>query len=122
VDACAQQLLTSFGLRSLSPNHPLYRGKYGGDQLQRDSAYHQGTVWGWLIGSFVLAHFDVYKDPAQAAELLAPMAHHILAGGVGSLGEIFEGDDPFEPRGCTAQAWTVAEVLRAWLAINSTGG
>lgn len=122
VDACAQHLLTSFGLRSLSPHHPLYRGKYGGDQLQRDSAYHEGTVWGWLIGPFVLAHFDVYKDPAQAAELLAPMAHHILAGGVGSLGEIFEGDDPFEPRGCTAQAWTVAEVLRAWLAINSTGG
>ncbi|MGL5064546.1 MAG: amylo-alpha-1,6-glucosidase [Microcoleus sp.] len=122
VDACAQHLLTSFGLRSLSPDHPLYRGKYGGDQLQRDSAYHQGTVWGWPIGSFVLAHLDVYKDPAQAAELLAPMAHHILAGGVGSLGEIFEGDDPFESRGCTAQAWTVAEVLRAWLAINSTGG
>ncbi|NJL66333.1 MAG: glycogen debranching protein [Microcoleus sp. SM1_3_4] len=122
VDACAQDLLTSFGLRSLSPHHPLYRGKYGGDQLQRDSAYHQGTVWGWLIGSFVLAHLDVYKNPVQAAELLAPMAHHILAGGVGSLGEIFEGDDPFEPRGCTAQAWTVAEVLRAWLAINSNEG
>ncbi|MCU0540698.1 MAG: amylo-alpha-1,6-glucosidase [Oscillatoriaceae cyanobacterium Prado104] len=122
VDACAQHLLTSFGLRSLSPNHPLYRGKYGGDQLQRDSAYHQGTVWGWPIGSFVLAYLDVYKDPAQANELLAPMAHHILAGGVGSLGEIFEGNDPFEPRGCTAQAWTVAEVLRAWLAINGTGG
>jgi predicted glycogen debranching enzyme len=122
VDACAQQLLTSVGLRSLSPEHPQYRGEYGGDQLQRDRAYHQGTVWGWSIGPFVLAHLQVYKDPAQARELLEPMAHHLLAGGVGSLGEIFEGDAPHSPRGCTAQAWTVAEVLRAWLAIERTGG
>ncbi|MEG3846980.1 amylo-alpha-1,6-glucosidase [Microcoleus sp. herbarium19] len=122
VDSCAQQLLTSFGLRSLSPEHPQYRGEYGGDQLQRDRAYHQGTVWGWPIGAFVLAHLDVYKNPAQAREFLAPMAHHLLAGGVGSLGEIFEGDAPHSPRGCTAQAWTVAEVLRAWLAIQRTDG
>ncbi|MCC3404801.1 MAG: glycogen debranching enzyme family protein [Microcoleus sp. PH2017_10_PVI_O_A] len=121
VDACAQGLLTSHGLRSLSPQHPQYRGTYGGDQLQRDSAYHQGTVWGWPIGAFVLAHLHVYKDPAQAREFLEPMSHHITAGGVGSLGEIFEGDAPHSPRGCTAQAWTVAEVLRAWLAINNVG-
>ncbi|WP_293349620.1 MULTISPECIES: amylo-alpha-1,6-glucosidase [unclassified Microcoleus] len=119
VDACAQGLLTSHGLRSLSPQHPQYRGAYEGDQLQRDSAYHQGTAWGWLIGPFVLAHLHVYKDPAQARQFLAPMAHHITAGGVGSLGEIFEGDAPHSPRGCTAQAWTVAEVLRAWLAVDS---
>jgi len=122
VDACAQQLLTSVGLRSLSPEHPQFQGEYGGDQLQRDRAYHQGTVWGWLIGPFVLAHLHVYKDPAQALEFLEPMAHHIFAGGVGSLGEIFEGDAPHSPRGCTAQAWTVAEVLRAWLAIKRTDG
>ena len=122
VDACAQQLLTSFGLRSLSPEDAQYRGEYGGDQLQRDRAYHQGTVWGWLIGAFVLAHLDVYKNPAQARQFLTPMAHHILAGGVGSLGEVFEGDAPHSPRGCTAQAWTVAEVLRAWLAIQRTDG
>jgi glycogen debranching enzyme len=121
VDACAERLLTSHGLRSLSPQHPQYRGGYGGDQLQRDSAYHQGTAWGWLIGPFVLAHLHVYKNPAQAREFLEPMAHHITAGGVGSLSEIFEGDAPHSPRGCTAQAWTVAEVLRAWLAINSMG-
>ena len=119
VDACASGLLTSHGLRSLSPQHPQYRATYEGDQLQRDSAYHQGTAWGWLIGPFVLAHFHVYKDPRQAREFLAPMAHHIRSGGVGSLGEIFEGDAPHSPRGCTAQAWTVAEVLRAWLAINN---
>ncbi len=89
--------------------------------MQRDSAYHQGTAWGWLIGPFVLAHLHVYKDPAQAREFLEPMAHHIRGGGVGSLGEIFEGDAPHSPRGCTAQAWTVAEVLRAWLAINTVG-
>ncbi|MCW6050192.1 glycogen debranching protein, partial [Lyngbya sp. CCAP 1446/10] len=121
VDGCAEGLLTSHGLRSLSPQHPQYRATYGGDQLQRDSAYHQGTAWGWLIGPFVLAHLHVYKDPAQAREFLAPMAHHIMASGVGSLGEIFEGDAPHSPRGCTAQAWTVAEVLRAWLAINTMG-
>jgi len=122
VDACAQQLLTSVGLRSLSPEDAQYRGEYAGDLLQRDRAYHQGTVWGWLMGPFVLAHLDVYKDPAQARELLEPMAHHLLAGGIGSLGEIFDGDAPHSPRGCTAQAWTVAEVLRAWLAIQNTGG
>ncbi len=122
VDACDQQLLTSVGLRSLSPEDAEYLGKYGGDQLQRDRAYHQGTVWGWLIGPFVLAHLDVYKDPVQAREFLQPMAHNILAGGVGSLGEIFEGDAPHSPRGCIAQAWTVAQVLRAWLAIHRTDG
>ncbi|WP_293132465.1 amylo-alpha-1,6-glucosidase [Microcoleus sp. bin38.metabat.b11b12b14.051] len=119
VDACASGLLTSHGLRSLSPQHPQYRATYEGDPLQRDSAYHQGTAWGWLMGPFVLAHLHVYKDPKQAREFLEPMAHHIRAGGVGSLGEIFEGDAPHSPRGCTAQAWTVAEVLRAWLAINN---
>jgi len=121
VDACAEGLLTSHGLRSLSPEHPQYCGVYAGDQLQRDRAYHQGTVWGWLMGPFVLAHLHVYKDPAQAREFLAPMVHHIKSGGVGSLSEIFEGDAPHSPRGCTAQAWTVAEVLRAWLAINTVG-
>jgi predicted glycogen debranching enzyme len=116
VEACGRMLLTSHGLRSLSPDHPLYQGHYGGDQRQRDGAYHQGTVWGWLLGPFVLAHLRVYGNPAQARQFLEPMANHLSAHGLGSLSEIFDGDAPMTPRGCIAQAWTVAEVLRAWLA------
>ncbi|MEH2026946.1 amylo-alpha-1,6-glucosidase [Nostoc sp.] len=116
VEACGQMLLTSHGLRSLAPDHPRYQGKYGGNQYQRDRAYHQGTVWGWLLGPFVLAHLRVYKNPEQARQFLEPMANHLKAHGLGSLSEIFDGDAPMTPRGCIAQAWTVAEVLRAWLA------
>jgi predicted glycogen debranching enzyme len=114
VDVCAQTLLTSYGLRSLSPTDLHYRGHYGGDQLQRDGAYHQGTVWGWLIGPFVQAHYRVYQDAAIAQSFLAPMADHLRAHCVGSLSEIFDGDAPITPRGAFAQAWSVAEVLRVW--------
>jgi predicted glycogen debranching enzyme len=114
VDACAQNLLTSHGLRSLSPHHPQYHAHYGGNQLERDGAYHQGTVWGWLLGPFVQAHLRVYNNPTQARQFLAPMANHLAAHGVGSLSEIFDGDAPMTPRGCIAQAWTVAEVLNTW--------
>lgn len=116
VDVCARSLLTSHGLRSLAADHPNYRGTYGGNPYQRDSAYHQGTVWGWLLGPFVTAHLRVYGDPIRARQFLEPMANHLLAHGVGSLSEIFDGDAPMLPRGCIAQAWTVAEVLRAWVA------
>ena len=116
VDACARHLLTSHGLRSLAPDDPRYIGHYGGGPRERDAAYHQGTVWGWLLGPFVLAHLRVYNDPTQAASFLGPMAHHLTAHGLGSASEIFDGDAPFTPRGCIAQAWTVAEVLRAWTA------
>jgi predicted glycogen debranching enzyme len=115
VDACGRALLTSYGLRSLAPDHPSYQGHYGGDPLQRDGAYHQGTVWGWLLGPFVLAHLRVYGDPVQTRQFLEPMADHLFAHGMGSLSEIFDGDAPMTPRGCIAQAWTVAEVLRAWI-------
>ncbi len=118
VEACATHLLTSYGLRSLAPGDPRYQGHYGGDQRSRDGAYHQGTVWGWLMGPFVLAHLRIYKDPQKALALLDPMADHLLAHGVGSLSEIFDGDAPMTPRGCIAQAWTVAEVLRAWTTIQ----
>ncbi|WP_072621193.1 amylo-alpha-1,6-glucosidase [Spirulina major] len=114
VDTVARSLLTSHGLRSLAPNHPDYVGIYGGDRLQRDGSYHQGTVWGWLLGHYVQAHLAVYGDRAQAQALLTPMLHHLNAACVGSLSEIFDGDAPFTPRGAIAQAWTVAEVLRVW--------
>jgi predicted glycogen debranching enzyme len=116
VETCSRMLLTSHGLRSLSPDHFQYQGHYGGNQLQRDGAYHQGTVWGWLLGAFVLAHLRVYGDRAQAREFLEPMVNHLYSHGLGSLSEIFDGDAPMTPRGCIAQAWTVAEVLRATLA------
>ena len=114
VDACARHLLTSYGLRSLAPGHPQYQGRYGGDQWRRDGAYHQGTVWAWLLGPFALAHFKVYGDAAAARSFLEPLAQHLRDYGVGSIAEIFDGDAPFAPRGCIAQAWSVAETLRAW--------
>ncbi|MEH2196119.1 MAG: amylo-alpha-1,6-glucosidase [Nostoc sp.] len=119
VEVCGRSLVTSYGLRSLALDHPQYKGKYGGNQYQRDGAYHQGTVWGWLLGPFVLAHLRVYKNPEQARQFLEPMANHLTAYGLGSLSEIFDGDAPMTARGCIAQAWTVAEVLRAWLATES---
>jgi predicted glycogen debranching enzyme len=117
VDICARELLTSHGLRSLEANHPDYQGHYGGNPLQRDGAYHQGTVWGWSIGHFVQAHLKVYQKPIVAKSFLLPMANHLQAGCVGSLSEIFDGDAPFQTRGAFAQAWTVAEVLRVWLLV-----
>jgi len=116
VDICAQHLLTSYGLRSLAPEERGYRGRYEGGQRERDGAYHQGTVWGWLIGPFVLAHLRVYGDAKAAAGFLNPLEEQIYSAGVGTLSEIFDGDAPFTPRGCIAQAWTVGEVMRAWRA------
>jgi glycogen debranching enzyme len=119
VDCCAQQLLTSHGMRSLAPSHPDYTGVYGGDRVKRDGSYHQGTTWGWLIGPFIQAHLKVYKDPAIARQFLAPLIHHLQGGCVGTLSEIFDGDTPFTPRGAFAQAWSVAEVLRLWQMIET---
>ena len=115
VDACGRHLVTAHGLRSLSADDKAYIGHYGGDRYKRDGAYHQGTVWGWLIGPFVSAHLRVYKDKIAARSYLESLLqHHIRAHAVGSLSEIFDGDAPFAPRGCVAQAWSVAEVLRTW--------
>lgn len=119
VDACAHALLTSHGLRSLAPTDPAFRGFYGGDQAHRDAAYHQGTVWAWLIGPFVDAHLRVYRDPVAARRFLLPFADHLNAAGLGSVSEVFDGDAPFSPKGCIAQAWGVAEVLRAFARIES---
>ena len=118
VDKVEEKLLTPFGLRSLSPEHPDYVGIYGGNQLKRDGSYHQGTTWSWLIGHFVQAHLKVYQNPQLARSFLEPMANHLQDGCIGSISEIFDGDPPFTPRGCFAQAWSVAEVLRGWLISN----
>jgi predicted glycogen debranching enzyme len=118
VDVVGQQLLTSHGLRSLAASEPGYKGKYTGNPRERDSAYHQGTVWGWLLGPFALAHFRVYKNRGAAQSFLEPLGRTVYAGGLGSIGEICGGDPPFPAAGCIAQAWSVAETLRAWGYLN----
>ncbi len=118
VDAVGRVLLTSYGLRSLSPDDPAYRGTYIGNQYQRDTSYHQGPVWTWLLGAFVEAHYHAYGDPAAALALLAPCADHLRDAGLGTVSEILDGDPPHLPRGCIAQAWGVAEILRMWRQLN----
>ena len=118
LDACGRMLFTPHGVRSLTPDDSQYKGHYGGDQFKRDSAYHQGTVWGWLIGPFALAYSRTYNDPDKALQFLEPMAYHLHMSGMGSISEIFDGAAPNHPRGCIAQAWSVAEVLRTWVEIT----
>jgi predicted glycogen debranching enzyme len=109
------RLLTPVGLRSLSPDHPEYRSVYRGDLPSRDGAYHQGTVWGWLIGPYVEAYLRVNPDDLEGARrLLDGLIAHLDDFGVGSIAEIFDAEPPFHARGCIAQAWSVAEVLRCW--------
>ena len=112
VDACRASLLTPLGLRTLGPDEPGYRGRYGGGPVERDGAYHQGTVWPWLIGPFVDAHRRVYDDPNAIERMLEPLIAHLDEYGVGSIAECAEGDPPHDPRATIAQAWSVAEVLR----------
>ena len=111
------ELLTPFGLRSLAPSDPQYRGRYEGDQQHRDSAYHQGTVWPWLMGPFITAYVQVngrsQKARRQAAQWLSAFQDHLREAGLGQVSEIFDGDAPHRPRGCIAQAWSVAELLLA---------
>jgi predicted glycogen debranching enzyme len=114
VDTLGRELLTSFGLRSLGPSEPGYMGRYAGGPRERDSAYHQGTAWAWLLGPYALAHYKVYGDRAAAQSFLEPLGRSIYSAGLGSISEIFGGDAPFPPAGCFAQAWSVAEVLRVW--------
>ena len=113
VQIVRDRLLTPVGLRSLAPDHPDYKPKYFGDLRSRDAAYHQGTVWAWLIGPFVDAWLKVYPDDLHGARRLLDGFHeHLTEACVGSISEIFDADPPFVPRGCVAQAWSVAEVLR----------
>ena len=114
------RLLTPFGLRSLAPGHPDYKSKYWGDLRSRDAAYHQGTVWAWLIGPFVDAWLKVHPgDRRSARAFLDAFDTHLSDACVGSISEIFDADAPYTPRGCIAQAWSVAEVLRSL--VNTRG-
>ena len=115
-----RELLTPFGLRSLSMKNKGYIGHYGGDQYSRDVAYHQGTVWAWLLGPFITAYINVNGRSREAKEfaegLLSGFLHdHLWDAGLGTISEIFDGDPPHHPRGCIAQAWSVAEILRAYV-------
>jgi len=118
VDVCARHLWTPVGLRSLAASDPRYIGVYGGGQRERDGAYHQGTVWSWLLGPFVSAHYRAYGDASAALRYLDGVAGHLREGCIGQISEIFDGDAPGAPRGCFAQAWGVAELLRTWSEIN----
>ena len=111
-----ERLLTPVGLRSLAPGHSDYKPKYDGDLRARDAAYHQGTVWAWLIGPFIDAWLCVHPDdPAGAHRFLQGFVPHLAEFGVGSIAEVFDAEEPYLPRGCIAQAWSVAEVLRCWV-------
>ena len=114
VDEVAAVLLTPYGLRTLAPGSPDYHPHYGpGDQATRDGAYHQGTVWPWLLGAFADAHLQVYGDKAKTRALLDTLlTRGLTVAGVGTLPEIFDAEPPFAPNGCIAQAWSVAELLR----------
>jgi glycogen debranching enzyme len=116
VEIVRERLLTPVGLRSLAPEHPNYKSKYFGDLRARDAAYHQGTVWAWLIGPFVDAWLKVHPDDgAGAHRLLEGFNAHLNEACIGSISEIFDAEEPYIPRGCVSQAWSVAEVLRCWV-------
>ncbi len=110
----AAALLTSCGLRSLAPGEPEYHGCYEGGIAERDGGYHHGPVWAWLLGPYALAHYRVHGDAAAAQRLLRPLGDHLSDAGLGQVSEIFDGDPPHTPRGCPAQAWSVACALEAW--------
>lgn len=114
VAVVGRELLTTYGLRSLAPGDPTYHGDCAGDQPHRDEAYHQGTAWTWLLGAYAEAHYRTYHDRVALAELLRPIEAHLRDAGLGTISEIFAGDPPHAPRGCIAQAWSVAEILRVW--------
>jgi predicted glycogen debranching enzyme len=117
------QLLTPVGLRSLAPSDPNYKPTYDGDLRARDAAYHQGTVWAWLIGPFVDAwHRTFPEDQTGPREFLAGFVNEMEGSGIGTINEIFDAEPPYTPRGCIAQAWSVAEVLRAWRSLDRTPG
>jgi predicted glycogen debranching enzyme len=121
MEVVRERLLTPVGLRSLAPGHADFKAKYYGDLRSRDAAYHQGTVWAWLIGPFTDSYLKVYPgDRAGARRFLEGFGRHLDEACVGSISEIFDAEEPYTPRGCVAQAWSVAEVLRCW--VETAGG
>jgi predicted glycogen debranching enzyme len=119
VDTCARTLVTSYGLRSLAPNSSEYIGHYAGGRVERDGAYHQGTVWAWLLGPFAEAHFRVYGNAERARSFLRPLSGQLREACIGSISEIFDGEAPHRAQGCFAQAWSVSETLRVWMALGN---
>jgi predicted glycogen debranching enzyme len=116
VDVAERELLTPVGLRSLSPKHPDYKPLYGGDLRSRDGAYHQGTVWAWLIGPFIDAWLKVHpQDKPTARKFLDRFPESMNENGIGTISEVFDAREPHSAGGCIAQAWSVAEVLRSWV-------
>ena len=116
IDVVEKKLVTSVGLRTLSPDDPEYKPIYGGDLRSRDGAYHQGTVWAWLIGPFVDAWLKMHPhDRSTGRKFLDRFPEHLNDAGIGTISEVFDAREPHLAGGCIAQAWSVAEVLRAWL-------
>ena len=119
VRALTEKLTTPYGLRTLSPDDPAYRGRYEGDPWSRDGAYHQGTVWPWLLGPYLSAYLVLGNRSEEAKravrELVRPLIEHLGQAGLGTISEVFDGDEPQRPGGCPAQAWSVAELLRVWV-------
>ena len=119
VERVENDLLTPFGLRTLSPENPLYKGHYTGDAIARDTAYHNGTVWPWLLGAYVTAYRKVHNYSKESLvdmrALLQGFEMHLETAGIGTISEIFDGNYPYSPNGCISQAWSVAEVLRAYV-------
>jgi predicted glycogen debranching enzyme len=119
VEVVGRELAVPLGLRSLAPSDPAYRPRFQGDRRFRDAGYHQGTVWTWLIGPYAEAVASVH-GPAAGLEVLRPFEAHLRDAGLGSVSEVLEPEPPFDPRGCPAQAWGVAEVLRVWRALGGS--
>lgn len=122
VDACGRTFLSSYGLKSLASSHPAYVGHYLGGVRERDGAYHQGTVWAWMLGHYALAEYRVNGDRDQALNRLEPIRDHLMDVGLGTVSEIFDADPPHHPRGAPAQAWSVACILEAWWRLQRPQG